>query len=151
MKKNRIIFVPALLLALALATGGCGYITGEAVDFSYQSPVTEQFAADVSVTEAYAIIAQHAGQHGFTILDVRMPEEFAAGHIQAALNRDYYAPDFKDDLGQFDKADLYIVYCRTGARSAAARDIMREMGFQHIYNMSGGITDWTAQGFPVVR
>jgi rhodanese-related sulfurtransferase len=91
------------------------------------------------------------GHSDFTIIDVRTADEYAAGHIQGALNRDYYAQTFKEDLAKFDRNSVYLVYCRTGVRSAAARDIMQELGFTHIYNMTGGINEWTAQGFPVVK
>jgi rhodanese-related sulfurtransferase len=136
---------------LSSVVSGCGYITGEAVEFSFQPPAAEQFSRNISITEAYAIIAMNAGRYNFVILDVRTPEEFAAGHIQGALNRDYYSSALKDNLDKMDKTKIYIVYCLTGGRSAAVRDIMQELGFQHIYNMTGGFADWTTQGFPIVK
>ena len=72
-------------------------------------------------------------------------------HDYNRINRDIYSPTFKDEINKFDKNNIYVVYCRTGIRGAAARDIMKGLGFQEVYNISGGIIDWTAQGFPVVK
>ena len=96
-------------------------------------------------------MALNAGHANFTIIDVRTPEEYAAGHIPAAINRDYKSPTFKDDIAKFDRSKIYLVYCASGGRSASARDMMIELGFQQIYNMSGGITAWIAQGLPLAK
>lgn len=141
-------FTPVLILLLAIIAVGCDYITGEAIDFSFQTPTPEQVTKDVSVTEAYAIFALDAGHYNFTIIDVRTPQEYATGHIPGALDRDYYSPIFKDDINDFNKDKIYLVYCGSGARSAAARDIMEELGFKHIINMTGGFSAWLAAGFP---
>jgi rhodanese-related sulfurtransferase len=137
------------VISLSIVFTGCAYITGEAIEFSFQTPAPEQVTKDVSVTEAYAIFALNAGHYDFTIIDVRTPEEYAAGHIPGALNRDYSSPAFKDDINDFNKDKIYLVYCQTGRRSAATSQVMAELGFKHIYNMTGGISAWEAAGLPV--
>ena len=153
MKKKQFVTLSLLILLalLSLAVYGCSYINGEALTGSAPTPVQKELIRDVSTAEAFAIIAANAGHADFTIIDVRTAEEYAAGHIQGAVNRDIYSPTFKDDINKFDKHNIYVVYCRTGIRGAAARDIMKGLGFQEVYNISGGILDWTAQGFPVVK
>jgi rhodanese-related sulfurtransferase len=153
MRKSRFLFLSILVLlaALSLVFNSCSYITGEALTESFQPRIPQEFIKNVSSTEAYAIIALNAGHANFTIIDVRTPEEYANGHIKAALNRDYNSPTFKNDIAKFDKNKIYVVYCQSGVRSAGARDIMQELGFQQIYNMDGGITAWMAQGLPVVK
>ena len=47
-----------------------------------------------------------------------------------------------------DEEKAYYVYCRSGARSAAACAHMRDMGFEELYNLKGGILDWNG---PVVK
>jgi rhodanese-related sulfurtransferase len=106
---------------------------------------------DVTVAEASALIEANKDNPDFVILDVRTPEEYAGGHIENSVNVDYEAADFRDQVGKLDKSKTYLVYCRSGIRSAAASDIMLEMGFDNIYNMTGGITDWQAAGYPVVQ
>jgi rhodanese-related sulfurtransferase len=106
---------------------------------------------DISVSDAHALIENYRGNPDFVILDVRTPPEYADGHIEGAINIDYEAADFRDRVSKLDKVKTYLVYCRTGARSAAASDIMVGLGFKYIDNMTGGITDWQAAGFPVVQ
>jgi rhodanese-related sulfurtransferase len=137
----------AVLVVTSLALNACDYITGEAV----KVPARPQVVKNISSQEAYALIQANSGNHDFIIIDVRTPEEYAGGHIQGAVNIDYYSAGFKDEINGLARDRTYLIYCRTGARSAGARDIMKELGFQIIYNMTGGITDWVAKGLPVVK
>lgn len=86
------------------------------------------------------------------IIDIRRPEEYAAGHLEAAaMQLDYYAPDFKEQLSKLDKSASYLIYCRSGHRSGLALGIMKDLGFTDIHDVEGGITAWTAAGLPVVK
>ena len=85
------------------------------------------------------------------LLDVRTPDEYAAGHLENAVLIDYRAPDFKDKLNKLDKTAKYLIYCRTGKRSAASLAIMQELGFSDARDIDGGITAWAAAGYPVVK
>ena len=68
------------------------------------------------------------------VIDVRTPEEYGAGHLDDAANIDFYAADFKDQIGQLDRVDKYVVYCRSGNRSGQAKEIMEQMGFTDVTN-----------------
>ena len=78
-------------------------------------------------------------------LDVRTPEETADGVVNGALKIDYRADSFKDELDKLNKETSYIVYCRSGGRSAKAADMMKQMGFKSIYNLEGGYTAITGE------
>jgi rhodanese-related sulfurtransferase len=106
---------------------------------------------DVSVEEAYAIINTTIFFNNLKIIDVRSPEEFATGHIENAKNIDVNAGDILAQLGELNKNMTYIVYCNTGIRSDIARDILEELGFSFVINMTGGINAWVAAGLPVVK
>lgn len=83
------------------------------------------------------------------ILDVRTPEEWNDGIIPGAINIDIYqGPAFMEAIGELDKDKSYYVYCRSGARSANACNIMSQLGFLKAYNLSGGIMGWNG---PVVQ
>ena len=153
MKHSGTIFstILCLLTSTFLFFNGCGNSTGETVTTSPPTRIQNPLFQDITPAEAHSIITLNAGQTNFVILDVRTPEEFTSGHIQNAMNVDYHAPTFKDAINKFKKNDVYLVYCRTGHRSDLASDIMKNLGFTQIYNMTGGITDWTALGFPVVK
>jgi rhodanese-related sulfurtransferase len=85
------------------------------------------------------------------VLDVRTPEEYASGHLADAVNIDVRAADFSDKVGALDKNKSYLVYCRTGKRSLQATDIMKGLGFTDVTNLTGGITQWQADGGATVQ
>jgi rhodanese-related sulfurtransferase len=86
------------------------------------------------------------------VIDVRTPDEYASGHLEAAtLQLDFRAPDFKDKLDKLDRNAVYLIYCRSGHRSGQALAMMKDMGFMNIHDIAGGITAWTAAGLPVVK
>jgi len=72
------------------------------------------------------------------LLDVRTPEEFAEGHIQGAVNIDIYDAQFSSQLDKLDKSKPVYVYCRSGARSSNASEMMKKKGFKEVYNLIGG-------------
>lgn len=85
------------------------------------------------------------------ILDVRKPEEFAEGHLNGAMSLDFLNSSvFDDGLKNLDKNKHYYIYCRSGKRSHAAADKMQKKGFI-VFDMEGGILNWTGKGFPVVK
>ncbi|MFA6434509.1 MAG: rhodanese-like domain-containing protein [Elusimicrobiales bacterium] len=85
------------------------------------------------------------------LLDVRTPDEYAAGHLENAVNLDYHAADFKDRLAALEKTSKYLIYCRSGKRSAAALAIMQEQGFTDVHDIAGGINAWISAGYPTVK
>nr|WP_290665566.1 rhodanese-like domain-containing protein [Ardenticatena sp.] len=103
----------------------------------------------VTPDEGVALIRAHKDDPNFVILDVRTPEEFTAGHIEGAQNIDFYAPDFEQQLAKLDKTKTYFVYCRSGNRSGQTIPIMKKLGFQHVYELRGGIAQWARQGLPL--
>jgi rhodanese-related sulfurtransferase len=72
-----------------------------------------------------------------TIIDVRSPEEFAAGHLEGAINLDYEGGTLEAELGSLDQGSAYIVYCQSGRRSALATTLMTEAGFTEVADLGG--------------
>ncbi len=123
--------------ALALAAG-CG------------EEVSAPAGGLISAGEAAALIDARAGDADFVILDVRTPAEYAGGHIDGAVNIDYNDPGFQSRIDALDRTKTYLVYCRSGNRSASAVAVMAGLGFVGVYEIDGGITAWTDAGQPVV-
>lgn len=69
------------------------------------------------------------------ILDVRTREEYLTGSIPNSINIDVLSQDFKSKIDMLDKNKEYLVYCRSGNRSAIASSIMSTNGFINIYNL----------------
>ena len=78
------------------------------------------------------------------IIDVRRPSECAAGIVPNAIMINLMDQRrFSDELGKLDKQKHYLVYCRTGARSGRACNMMKSLGFGNTYNLQGGILGWS--------
>jgi rhodanese-related sulfurtransferase len=94
--------------------------------------------------EAVAII--EAGSH--TVIDVRTPAEYAQAHVVGASNIDVEAPDFADQIAVLDPDEPYLVYCRSGNRSAQAAEQMAAAGFTDVVD-AAGLADLARAGAPV--
>lgn len=77
------------------------------------------------------------------LLDCRTPSEFAFGHLPNAINFDYLSPDFVEKMEQFDPTATYLVYCRSERRSIRTCTLLKNGGFENIYNLDGGLLAWT--------
>ena len=82
------------------------------------------------------------------IIDVRTPAEFAAGHVAGAVNIDVEGADFAAQTASLDPEGTYLVYCRSGRRSAIAAEQMAAAGFTDIVD-AGGLEPLVAAGAPV--
>lgn len=83
--------------------------------------------------------ARAAIEDGATVVDVRTPAEYDGGHLDGALNIDVQAPDFQERISELPRDETYVVYCRSGNRSAAAIRIMEGLGFTDL--VDGGAYD----------
>jgi len=81
------------------------------------------------------------------VLDVRTPEEFAAGHLKGAQNIDIRQQDAYSKLDKLNPKTTYLVYCRTNHRSGMAVDYMMQKGFKNVYQMMDGFPGWAANNF----
>lgn len=80
------------------------------------------------------------------ILDVRTPNEWAEGIIENALTINIQDPQsFIEEIEKLDKNKNYYVYCRSGARSGQACQVMNSIGINETNNLSGGILEWTGK------
>lgn len=79
------------------------------------------------------------------LVDVRTPQEFAAGHIDGALNINFLGEDFATQIQKLDKNRPVLLYCKSGVRSSKAASAMEQMGFKEMYNLDGGYLAWAAQ------
>jgi rhodanese-related sulfurtransferase len=76
------------------------------------------------------------------IIDVRTEKEYSEGHIPDAQNIDVQKEDFAAQVQSLDKSKTYLLYCRSGKRSAKALNILKETGFQKVYHLKEGFIEW---------
>lgn len=125
-----------VILAGALALSACGGST--ATDSKLELTSTSGIEEIVNTPPA-----------GLVVLDIRTPEEFAAGHLANAINIDYYADDFESKLAELDVSVPYVMYCNSGNRSGNALPVMDSLGFEEVYELDGGIQAWFGAGLPI--
>jgi rhodanese-related sulfurtransferase len=100
-----------------------------------------------STTEVVQII--NRGKN--VIVDVRTPEEFAAGHLRDAKN--IPLADFGTRIGELEKSKgkSIVVVCQTGARADKAVRLLQGAGFEDVVALDGGLTAWHAASLPTVK
>ena len=117
-----------LLLAVVLFTA-CGQPKDNTQEAIYMN-ITAQQAKEIMEQE-----------EGYVILDTRTQEEYDTGHIPGAILIPYDEVKEKAEAQLTDKAQLILVYCRSGRRSKLAAEDLVALGYTNIKEF-GGIIDW---------
>ncbi len=122
------------LLAIVLASAF--FLTGCSGDSGATNLGADEFITKMS-------------EPGVVIIDVRTPQEFAAGHVESAINIDVSAPTFESQIAALDKNTVYAIYCRSGNRSTVASGKMSDAGFVNLFNFNkGGFAELAQAGAP---
>ena len=80
------------------------------------------------------------------VIDVRTPGEVAEGYIPGTtLFYDYNDSNFESNIEKLDKTKGYVVYCRSGGRSSKAAELLQQKGIKKVYNLDGGISNWSGE------
>ncbi len=132
---RRLVMLAVLALVAVFAVAAC-----DSDDASSDVPGAYTVKADEAVTMI------ESGER--TIIDVRSPAEFAEAHVVGALNIDVNGADFSDRIAELDVDEPYLVYCRSGNRSAQAAAEMEDAGIKDIAD-GGGLADLAVAGAPV--
>lgn len=115
-----------------------------------------QIVKSITAKKAYDLIQSYkkgcsCKANKLVIIDVRPSKEYINGHIKNAINLNPHSHTLRERLTELDKSKTYIVYCNNGVRSGEIINLMRELGFLRVYNILGGITQWEAEGLPLVK
>ena len=86
----------------------------------------------------------------YILVDVRTANEYESGHIQDAVNFDFYSESFQNDILTLDKSTSIVLYCRTQNRSTKTANYLKENGYKEITVIAGGITSWLKNGNDLV-
>src|ERR671936_166728 len=86
---------------------------------------------------------------GVALIDVRETGEWDAGHLPGARHIPRGYLESRIDAAVPDRSQHVITYCASGQRSALAAHTLRDLGFEHVESMTGGITLWKDRGYPV--
>jgi rhodanese-related sulfurtransferase len=104
-------------------------------------------AMDETIPEVDAAGADTMAAAGAVLLDVRQPEEWAAGHAAAAV----HVPmgEVPAACGDWSTDRRIVCICRSGNRSGRVVQYLRALGFDAV-NVAGGMIGWADSGRPVV-
>lgn len=128
-------FIALLYLGVLISISACGQSRGA--------------AETVLAPAAYAAALAETPQA--QLIDVRTASEYAAGHLPSAQRVDIRNRDFVAQLeASLDKTQPVYLYCLSGIRSASAARMLRQAGFEAVYDLQGGIRSWSAAKLPVV-
>ena len=86
------------------------------------------FAVGLVIGLAVAIAPRMASAEP-VLIDVRTAEEFAAGHLEGAINIPLNAADFREQIAALDRESEFILHCGSGARADRVLDFMVDQGF----------------------
>ncbi|RTR25406.1 rhodanese-like domain-containing protein [Deinococcus radiophilus] len=141
--------LPLLAFSLVACAPADGADTAPPTSTSPSSaaPTAQAPAAAGYQTVTVQALHERLGQD-IHIIDVRTPEEFAAGHIEGAQ----LLPlgELEGRMAELPKdGELYVV-CRSGSRSAQASELLTQAG-RSVTNVDGGMLAWEAAGLPVVQ
>mmetsp|Transcript_39925 Transcript_39925/g.55504 ORF Transcript_39925/g.55504 Transcript_39925/m.55504 type:complete len:195 (+) Transcript_39925:96-680(+) len=112
---------------------------------------------NISVLEASGLLEAE-----YVYLDVRSVEEFAAGHVEGAVNIPWMNiefgamtpnPTFMGDVEAAfpDKSTKFLMGCKSGRRSMFAGTAMGGQGYSDMVNVEGGFDEWQACGLPFTQ
>ena len=88
--------------------------------------------------------AREIAKSGVQLVDVRTAEEYANGHIPAAVNMDVFSSDFAKQIATLDKERTVALYCRSGRRSKSAAEQAVKLGYK-VVELDGGILSWKGE------
>jgi phage shock protein E len=104
---------------------------------------SQESGVDISISEFKELVAKEPG----VIIDVRTKREYDNGHLKKTDHLfDFLTGEFHEKIDGLDKDETYYLYCRTGNRSGQAARIMKELGYEKVYNV-GGFDELSAAGF----
>ena len=103
---------------------------------------------EISVISDYQFI--EIQDNDYTLVDVRTTEEYESGHIQNAINFDFYSESFEKEILLLNKSSSIILYCRTQNRSTKTANFLKENGYMDITIIEGGINSWVKNGNDLV-
>lgn len=135
-EKILICIAVAAVLAVSVAVLVSRFRTGQVRDGNRVSGGYTQISQD----EAKRMMQEE----DCIVVDVRRPDEFAAGHIPGAVCIPNETIGTQPPDGLADKAQTILVYCRSGNRSKQAAQKLFDMGYSHVFEF-GGILDWTGE------
>ena len=116
-----------------------------------QECYADECAEVISETVSAHEFKQKVDSNEYVVIDIRTPKEHQEEHIDAEQqNIDIYADNFSDKIKALDRNKKYLIYCRSGSRTKMGLNRMKAFGFDEVYDLDDGITEWKKSNFPIM-
>ncbi len=117
-----------------------GFLEGGMFAWAKEGLPTEHIC-QLSTIKLYHMINE---KKGLVLIDVRAKGEFEINHIKGAVN--IPVPDLRKRYKELNKKKPVVLICSTGHRSSTAASLLKQKGFNEVYNVAGGMTGYIAAG-----
>lgn len=150
MNTTKNIVLAVAVAAIAIVTYG---VMGGSL-FNADAVDDHRDAEEVAAYEIYPgdVAEKIKNKENFILLDVRTPEEYAQVHLENAILLPVQELSAQTlaaaGIGAEMKDAEIIVYCRSGARSETAYNILHSLGYTNVRSVSGGMVHWEEDQFP---
>jgi len=145
LKMNLKLLIVTSLMSVTLSSCGQNTTKKESKDSEIQSSQKQ------SISELISPAALNEKLGDIQLIDVRTSNEFNRGHIKNAMSINFYDGHFYEQMSKLDKNKEIYIYCRSGNRSGKAASKLKEQGFTKIYDLQGGIINWTRNSLETVK
>jgi rhodanese-related sulfurtransferase len=141
--------VPLLLIATTTALAAAPSPPGSPAAPAAAAPAV--VSAVRPVTADALLARQRAKDPALVVLDVRTPEEYAAGHVPGAVNVPHDQVEARiAELAPLRDKDV-VVYCRSGKRAGMALGVLEKAGFRKLGHLEGDMNAWSEAGRPIEK
>ena len=144
---GRMLFSLLMLSSLFFAALVAGVSAAKGEQLTPPLPSFGNGCIDKRAEDIYKMLTEEPSQ--IILLDVRTEAEYKEEHIQieGVETKNIPLSEIEERLNELNKSKVLIVYCRSGARSRQACEILAQHNFT-VFNLEGGITAWKAAGYP---
>lgn len=109
--------------------------------------------AEIKMITPKELMEWNKAEKNFVLVDVREPDEVAAGYIEAdtikKIPRGLLDPVVAK-MGVLKPEQTIVIYCKKGSRGALAGKVLKDLGFNNVYNLKGGIHGWMKAEMPIM-
>lgn len=129
-----------IALILVMSLFACN---GQQSSDTHQSAKTEEVTATVTMSSQPISVLDEVQMDEILLIDVRTPEEYKAGHVENALNINFFDENFTDQIKELNTDKTLYLYCRSGKRSMNASKALSDLGYK-VVNLEGGYNAYSA-------
>jgi rhodanese-related sulfurtransferase len=151
MKKRLFVWMLVFAFVLSMASLTFAQATKPAGPPAVVKEMIAKAKAAIKTVSAEDVKAAIDKKEKAVFLDVRDPNEFAAGHLPGAINVSRGTLEFNIWGKIPDQNAKIYVYCKTAGRSALATKTLNDLGYKNAVLMDAQFEDWIKKGYPVVR